>query len=193
MWRERVESCLVKRRRRRRCQGAKRERGVVEEWGENGGWGGGACHSGIHTDGSTTHVCGCTSKVALLSSVYLFGTRVPALACRHGGRGGKWRDGAAAESASSVPRLMSRSRHLQPSPAPNPPASASRRLRVPGGLELAHVAAGGSFLWRRWGRRGDIDLIGCARQPIEVSGFSRFRLLCPSIYQHILGEEEWNS
>lgn len=44
MWRERVKSCLVKRR-RRRCQGAKRERRAVEEWGENRRWSGGACHS----------------------------------------------------------------------------------------------------------------------------------------------------
>lgn len=41
-----------------------------------------ACCS-IESDGTTTHVCGCMSKVALLSIVYPFVTRFPAFACRH--------------------------------------------------------------------------------------------------------------
>lgn len=81
MWRERVKSCLVKR--RRRCQGAKRER----ELQRNGvrieervavlvtQKAMPACFS-IDTDGTTMHVCGSMSKVALLSSVYPFATCV---------------------------------------------------------------------------------------------------------------------
>lgn len=41
-----------------------------------------ACRS-IDSDGTTIHVCGCMSKVALLSIVYPLVTCFPAFACRH--------------------------------------------------------------------------------------------------------------
>lgn len=85
----------------------------------------------ITSAGTTIRVCGCTSKVTLLSTVYPFVTCSPAFACRHWGSSGERRDGVAAESAPSVLCLMSRFQHLQPSSAPPFPTSSPTSLDQP--------------------------------------------------------------
>lgn len=78
-----------------------------------------ACCS-IHGDGTTMHVCGCTSEVAPPLRCSPVGHPHPppppsTFARRHRGRGGGRRDSAAAESAPPVLCLMSRSPRVQPS------------------------------------------------------------------------------
>lgn len=56
---------------------------------------------------------------------------------------------------------------------------------VGGELEISETDAGWGWWWWWWWRGGGvIDLISCARRPIEGCRFSRFRPLYP---QHLLG------